>query len=83
MLALGYLCSGTPDRLRPFALGPAFPTPDYYGRSDAPEVSPADCWPLRVTGASHVHDRGLGAVLSVAVSQRPKPLAAESRTPTR
>jgi hypothetical protein len=41
---IGYLCSGTPDRLRPFARWPAFPASDYYGRSDAPQVSLPDCW---------------------------------------
>ena len=35
MLAFGYLCSGSPDRLPPFALWPAFPTSDYYGDSVA------------------------------------------------
>src|SRR5262245_33790207 len=33
---IGYLCSGTPDRLPPFAMWPAFPASDYYGGSDAP-----------------------------------------------
>jgi len=33
------------DELPPFALWPAFPTSDYYGGSDAAEVSPADRWP--------------------------------------
>src|SRR5262249_26341592 len=28
MLALGYLCSGSPDRLPPFALWPALPASD-------------------------------------------------------
>jgi hypothetical protein len=59
MLVLGYLCSGNPDRLPPFPVWPAFPASEYYGGSDAPEVSPADCWPIRFTGASHVHDCGL------------------------
>jgi hypothetical protein len=58
-LAPGYLCSGTPDRLPPFALWPALPASDYYGGSDAPEVSLADCGPFRFTGASHVHLNGL------------------------
>src|SRR5262245_31374424 len=31
--------------LPPFALWPAFPTSDYYGGSDAAEVSPVDRWP--------------------------------------
>ena len=41
-------------RLPPFALWPAFPTSDYYGGSDAPQVSPAG-YRLRCRGASHVH----------------------------
>ena len=41
---IGYLCSGNPDRLRPFAMWPALPASDYYSRSDAPQVSLPDCW---------------------------------------
>jgi hypothetical protein len=42
MVFLGYLCSGTPDRLLPFALWPAFPASDYYGSTDALQVSLPD-----------------------------------------
>jgi hypothetical protein len=44
ILALGYLCSGWIDGLPPFALWPAFPAPDYYGGTDALQVSLPDCW---------------------------------------
>jgi hypothetical protein len=43
---------GHSDRLPPFALWPAFPASDYYGGSDAPFVSPADCWPPYPRGLS-------------------------------
>jgi hypothetical protein len=41
-LAFDYLCSDVPNKLPPFALWPAFPTSDYYGGSDAVQVSPPD-----------------------------------------
>src|SRR5262249_42291528 len=38
------LSPGIVDLLPPFALWSAFPASDYYGGSDAPEVSLPDCW---------------------------------------
>src|SRR5262249_40626805 len=35
---------GYSEKLPPFALWSVFPTSDYYGGSDAPEVSLPDCW---------------------------------------
>jgi hypothetical protein len=35
VFTLGYLCSGTPNELAPFALWVAFPPSDYYEASDA------------------------------------------------
>ena len=58
MLTLDYLCFGRINHLPPFALWPAFPTADYYGGTDAPQVSPAD-YRLRCRGVSHVHGCGL------------------------
>jgi len=50
---------GNPNKLRPFALWLAFPTSDYYGRSDAQ----ASHWWTAHLGipacASHVHKIGL------------------------
>ena len=39
---LQLVASGTVDLLVPFALGPAFPAADYYGTSDAAQVSPPE-----------------------------------------
>jgi hypothetical protein len=49
---VGYLCSDISDKLPPFALWPVFPSSDYYGGSDAIQVSPPNLpgsvsgWPL-------------------------------------
>src|SRR5262249_26884724 len=39
---LRLVASGIVDLLVPFALGPAFPAADYYGTSDAAQVSPPE-----------------------------------------
>ena len=42
--AWGYVSSRDVRPLPPFALWPAFPASDYYGGSDAVQVSLPDCW---------------------------------------
>lgn len=59
MLAVGYICLGTPERLRPFAMWTAFPSSDYYGRSDAFNRHRLTARLGIRLEASHVHQDGL------------------------